>query len=627
MPTDTTPKAPKRKRPNHLVSAKRRRLRGLDTDFHAVKLQGAEWTVRADRPLRADVTRSIEEASTISMDFHDPHRRILRSPLLETLVDVEVDGLWFRLANVSSQGNILSLTFEARTVAYLRKYKGPEKAFREQVTRAEFIYALVRKVKEEQIRCWIPELHKERAVKSFQLEHSMDINITDTRGQGLDMDADLTVKGVAANAQQLKLGDIILRAAASHGASQEVMVGLITAAINESTIKNLSYGSESSVGVFQLLSIHGTVEQRMDVGRSVSIFIEDGFTGAGSAEDLAPRMPIQQWLGLVMYDAGGTPYPGLQYVPEAEKWVAAFGGGTGASYTGSASMDRAKRYPFEIESDETYWDGFGRLADDVNFRRFEVCNVFQYVSEEQLGAQGPLIYVTEDTDGIDTVNFQYDTGLPVQEVQVEGRLKAWGAPPGTVAKLNDDYGPAAGLYIVSSITSSLFNDVFSATLKKPMKELPEPAPEVATKTVSFGESGSLTGTGGGGPAGGVQDITIEGTSPGDPEWGGTVYIFRQFVDPFMADHGLQPGARKEQGHTVGGDHDPASLTSYATDYPTTTGEGIAKALAAALGINNYTTNNFNNYVVTIDGRRVRFQILWGAAVDHLDHVHVGARMV
>jgi hypothetical protein len=112
-------------------------------------------------------------------------------------------------------------------------------------------------------------------------------------------------------------------------------------------------------------------------------------------------------------------------------------------------------------------------------------------------------------------------------------------------------------------------------------------------------------------------------------WAGTKSIFVQFVTPFMRRHGLQPGSQKRDYDTVAGpgvsDHYVGATNAYATDYPTYRGEDEARKLARAMGITDWQPNSYANHYVTVDGVRFRVQILWGAGIDHGDHVHVGIR--
>lgn len=110
-------------------------------------------------------------------------------------------------------------------------------------------------------------------------------------------------------------------------------------------------------------------------------------------------------------------------------------------------------------------------------------------------------------------------------------------------------------------------------------------------------------------------------------WGGTRSIFEQFVIPFMKARGLAAGSQKRDHDSVPGpgvsDHYVGSTHAYATDFPTFRGEDDARALARAMGNRSWQPNSYPPFEVTVDGHRFRVQILWGAAIDHADHVHVG----
>lgn len=112
-------------------------------------------------------------------------------------------------------------------------------------------------------------------------------------------------------------------------------------------------------------------------------------------------------------------------------------------------------------------------------------------------------------------------------------------------------------------------------------------------------------------------------------WGGSKSVFDQFVTPFLRKRGLEPGSQKRSADTVAGpgmsDHYVGSGSAYAIDYPTFQGADDAAALARAMGIKGWHPNSYDSHVVSIDGHRFRVQILWGAGIDHGDHVHVGIR--
>lgn len=113
-------------------------------------------------------------------------------------------------------------------------------------------------------------------------------------------------------------------------------------------------------------------------------------------------------------------------------------------------------------------------------------------------------------------------------------------------------------------------------------------------------------------------------------WGGGQSIFSQAITPFMRRRGLEAGSAKRgviPGSSTASDHYVGNRDAYAVDYPTYKGEDDARALARRLGIEGWRPNSYQSFNVSVDGERFRVQILWGAEIDHSDHVHVGFKRV
>jgi hypothetical protein len=129
-------------------------------------------------------------------------------------------------------------------------------------------------------------------------------------------------------------------------------------------------------------------------------------------------------------------------------------------------------------------------------------------------------------------------------------------------------------------------------------------------------------------------VQIHSTALGAPHWGGGADVMGQFVTPFMRTQGLAPGSGKrtpihnaEIGGSSTSDHLTTRTDCFARDYPTFDGEAAAAALASAFGISGWSANSYTAHDVEIDGLAFRVQILWGAAIQHGDHVHVGIEIV
>jgi hypothetical protein len=128
----------------------------------------------------------------------------------------------------------------------------------------------------------------------------------------------------------------------------------------------------------------------------------------------------------------------------------------------------------------------------------------------------------------------------------------------------------------------------------------------------------------------LDAVEIRSTAEGEPHWGGAGDVMDQFVEPFMVHRGLPLGSNKRTpayNAAIGGspvsDHLTTHTRTDARDFPTFSGEDDARALAAAIGWTSWSANSYANYTFTVDGHAFRIQILWGSAIGHGDHVHVG----
>ena len=153
-----------------------------------LKLDGSKRTIAAASLdvvgliTGAELERTIEGASTLTVTLKDPDDAVLLSGLLDRdrndrldVLDVKVDGQWWRLAKVAVGMEDLTLVFEDRGVALLRLHKRREKVNRETQTRAEFVKRLVRQVKYGgRIQTYIPELHDKQRIAAPKREEEAE---------------------------------------------------------------------------------------------------------------------------------------------------------------------------------------------------------------------------------------------------------------------------------------------------------------------------------------------------------------------------------------------------------------------------------------------------------------------
>jgi len=274
--------------------------------------------------------RTMDGASTLTLTVHDPKRILLRSGVFSTQVDVSLDKLFFRLVKVGKSGDDLTLTFEDREVAILRKATSPKKASRSNVTRAQFALSLIREAR-PLIPFKIPELGQRQAVAG----------VTDKR-------------------------------------------------------------------------------------------------------KARKALPYQ-------FRRGGT--------------------------DGAA---------------EDSWTCLQRLAEEVQWRCFCSAGTVWFVSENWLMTQPAKFAISEDTLGVDEIDFDVDNGKARSEATVTARASRWAVPPGSVVKVSG-CGPGDGVWLAETMSRGIYDAAASITLKRPTKKLAEPAPETAGLATGSGARARGTG--------------------------------------------------------------------------------------------------------------------------------------
>jgi hypothetical protein len=480
-------------------------LMGDDVDLSGFYLQmkGVTGIQAVSRILDANVSRTIEGASTLTVDVEDHDGDLLNSPLLHSRCDVRIDGLWFRLAKLGRQGGNLALTFEDREVAVLRTYTKPIKqsgatSRNMGVTRAEFILRLLREVKEFKIPYVIPNLHKVQPIEN-ENDQVKQSSQNFERQYGIADGEKVTIKGDAADPTQLKILNTILGVAVSRMAPQAVMVMAVMAAIQESTVHNspqpspgdFNYRSNNPalnpVGVFQQIKAYNWPASR-DVAKDAAEFIKR------AVQQYAAHRSEPLHLIIERVQHSGRPLAYKAWQPEAQRIVAAFWGG-GADGSGQTDLKAAlaeagiggddNEYEFfrgnpetqgngeTIWKPESSWACFQRLAQEVNKRVFMVSGTFYYISENDLFKSKPRMILNEDTPGVDWIDFDWDIGKSSAECVVHAQMNRWSAPPGSVIKLAH-MGPLSGRWLVSNVERSLYEKEGDITLVKPVPALPEP---------------------------------------------------------------------------------------------------------------------------------------------------------
>lgn len=428
------------------------------------------------------IERTMDGASSLTLVLNDARRALLRSGIFDNAIEVSLDALRWRLVKVSKQDDELTLVFEDREVALLRRYTGPKKANRANVTRAEFALSLVREVKEEDIEFICPDLHVKQKVLLPKKKKTRAT--TDT---GINKDAQLTVKKAPASAAQKRMMEQVLDCAAALGAELRVQLALVEACIVESQFANLDHGDRDSKGVLQVRSSTAAGMSppidNMDVNACVNAFLTKGFysgtsLGGGGAIAIAARHPNAMPGPIAQATQGsGTPNAYAQWESEAELIVQAYKPSAGAG--GDGTVTRLLPYQFmrggTDPNNANSWDCLQNLAHQVNWRCFMNQGALYFISDDDLIAAKPRLILSESDEGVLGLDFDIDQGKKVEEVRLTARASRWTAAPGSVVVLNDDTGPARGRWLVWTIERDLFDATATITLHRKAKAYLEPA--------------------------------------------------------------------------------------------------------------------------------------------------------
>lgn len=137
-----------------------------DLDLENVHIQGDRGLVANLKAATtsAELSMTIEGASTLTLKVRDYARTLLRSPIPRTRARLELDGIEYTLVKVGHAGDEITLIFEETAVNLLRRYTKPKKANRANTTRAQFIQGMVREVTERAIPFECPELTERQTI-------------------------------------------------------------------------------------------------------------------------------------------------------------------------------------------------------------------------------------------------------------------------------------------------------------------------------------------------------------------------------------------------------------------------------------------------------------------------------
>jgi hypothetical protein len=475
-------------------------------DLTAVK-RGVPHLPIADAVTRAAVTLTINGASYLELDVHDPGWLVERSGLLDlddnhrlNTVAVAIDGLWFRLAAARRRSaDTLTLVFEDEAKWMLDQYTSHIHVSRDSRTRAEFIGALIYEAGQHRPRQLVYVSPQEG---TRQLVKHPDLPTARPRDTGFDAGTTFKIKGDTADASQMREVATAMTVADQENVTDRVRLALLVAGIGESSFRAVMNAAGSGYGgVFQ-----GDVTARYhyfkvgDTEGQARSFLKGGKGyQAGGAIKLAsdnPNMSPGEIATKVeasgkapsFYQHGG---PGYDAIAEAKHIASLWNTGTGGQGTqvlAYKSYEFTRGLPGQKESS---WQAATRLAEEVNWRFFALGSVLCFVNDDWLISR-PAAVILDAGEGdqwqrpnglLSMPTYDHDHGKLAAAVTLDAVANDWSVLPGDMVALRN-MGAIDGRWITETFEFDLLRPTGATiTLIKPLPPLKEPAPEVVVKTI------------------------------------------------------------------------------------------------------------------------------------------------
>jgi cell wall-associated NlpC family hydrolase len=121
---------------------------------------------------------------------------------------------------------------------------------------------------------------------------------------------------------------------------------------------------------------------------------------------------------------------------------------------------------------ESSWVATGRLADEVQWRRFSDGTHIVAGSDSWLSSLHPAVSVREGVGGVDQIDCDVDTGSGVSTATLHVWVAPWSVRPGWPVQVVNE-GPASGLWLMESIQQPLTSERGTIILTRRQKQLDE----------------------------------------------------------------------------------------------------------------------------------------------------------
>lgn len=623
--------------------------------------------------LKADVVRavqdveytgSMESAPALTVTILDPDDDLLRShlmvrraqrsrdygsPIAYTLraIDLTFRGIPYRLTDANREDDFVDLVFEHRGVAYMRQHDRPISASRNATTRALFIRRQVREVGRDRkashrMAFWAPELRIRQPIAAADTDE-LSVNAESSRDVSSD-DASafrgVKIKGQAADAEQRRNLALAFGEVADENVPHKALVAMALAPIGENSWRSGKNAQGSgATGPFQVMPAtardHGVslddfgVHARIFlVGAKSGRYKGKSFTGGAPAATIARENPGISAAEIVDRVEGGGAGAAFYapYIREAEAIVEAAGGVSGGGGGGDTYV---KQYRFRRDKGEDGWESTGRLAEEVNRRRFVTVvaprqDVFIYAADADLMKFRPQAVVGPDHPALVDYGYDLTMGRTARRLSLElapGDLDlAWGLP----IQFEGERG-AGGKWLVWEVSEGSDSATIQVECVQPTPVKLEPASERIQRR--------------------PDDVEADGSrlEGGDLRTMTPKEIIDTYVLPVARENGLKTPSGTEltasnndaanRAHTHLGsasDHAGPSEVKWASDMsngssPTPEMDKVAKTLATMFDIPWSGAG-----LKSASHHGCRFQIIYrysdAQAGNHYNHIHFGVKV-
>lgn len=441
-----------------------------DVTISTLRLDGDQLHVELAAALvGADIKRTVDGAPTLVLRIHDPNQKLVTSGIFAAVEKTaQIDGKSFELARMSKSNSTLTTEFEDIAVAEMRRHTDPLKVEANTMTRLDF----ARKLLAEDGTAWINIYPSPGAVlENTKVQLARGTVASSSNDAGFD---DTLFDKDPSNAGAGLTGPQVARYAAKAGFSGNDLVIAVAVSQQESgwipTRDNTGLNKDGSVdyGLWQINSVHKSIFEKYHNNW------KDPLTNAQMAYEIFKSSGWRAWSTY----KNGNYKKSLVAAQAAVSDVSSLQDPTGTPVGKLSALQRNKSTREALLGGaEDTWTCIHRIFAEINWTCYIDWND-QNVSTIYVGpdagflTQPAEINITQDSQGVDNIDYDFDIGKSTATATVTCRSHRWQLPPGTAVNL-----PTTGLpnpWLIASIDRSFFSSQCTVTLKKPEPALPEP---------------------------------------------------------------------------------------------------------------------------------------------------------